>query len=383
MKKIGYVIPVFPTLSETFVGVEMRAMKLLGHAVQPYAFSPGQHFQPVDNELKEQCRYLTSAPRAPFSGIWNLHRSHQFLRQQQGFSYLSLLRQGLQLAYLAKEDQCEHLHAHFAWHSTATAIVAAKLLNIPVSFVGHGADIYATPQDITSKLKAADFICAVTKDMQNELQSATERPVLHIPCGIDASQYPPLNTDWQPKKDFLFIGRLVEKKGLDTLLMALRQLPAGTHLDIVGDGPLLVRLQQLAHQLGLNSQNHSQVHFLGRREAAWYRQHANDYKALVAPFTIAPNGDKDTGPLVIKEAMALGLPVITTDLSGCNEILEQQYGLQVPMDDPLALAKAMAAHRQKTMSVLNQIRESAFNRVMAQFTSLSQAKRLSAQVEAL
>ena len=383
MKKIGYVIPEFPTLSETFVGVEIRAMKSLGHAVQPYAFSSGQHYQPADVKLKQQCRYLNSAPHTPLAGVWNLHRCHRFLSQQQGFSYLSLLRQGLQLAHLAKQDQCEHLHAHFAWHSTATAIVAAKLLKIPVSFVGHGADIYATPQDIASKLQAADFICAVTKDMQNELQSATERPVLHIPCGVDATQYPPLNTSWHPKKDFLFIGRLVEKKGLDTLLYALSQLPPDTNLDIVGDGPLLPSLQLQAHQLGLSSHNHSQVHFLGRKESTWYRQHAHDYKALVAPFTIAPNGDKDTGPLVIKEAMALGLPVITSDLSGCNEILEQQYGLQVPMDDPLALAKAMADHRQKTISALNQIRESAFNRVMESFTALTQAKQLSAQVEAL
>lgn len=383
MKKIGYVIPVFPTLSETFVGVEIRAMQKLGHAVQPYAFSPGQHFQPADSELKKQCRYLTSAPAYPFANIWNFHRCHHFLMQQQGFSYLSLLRQGLQLARLAQQDKCEHLHAHFAWHSTATAIVAAKLLNIPVSFVGHGADIYATPQDIESKLKAANFICAVTKDMQNELQTATKSPVLHIPCGIDASQYPPLNSNWQPKKDFLFIGRLVEKKGLDTLLHALGQLPPDTHLDIVGDGPLRSSLNQLAHQLGLNSHTRSQVHFLGHKESAWYRQHANDYKALVAPFTIAPNGDKDTGPLVIKEAMALGLPVITTDLSGCNEILEQQYGLQVPMDDHLALANAMATHRLQPTSALKQIRQRAFDRVMDQFTALSQAKRLSTQVEAL
>ena len=379
MKKIGYVIPVFPTLSETFVGVEMRAMKALGHSVQPYAFSPGQHFQPADEELKQHCRYLSSAPKYPIQALWNIVRCHKFLRQQRGFTYLSLLRQGLQLAHMAKRDNCEHLHAHFAWHSTATAIVAAKLLNIPVSFVGHGADIYATPQDITSKLQAADFVCAVTKEMQIELQAATECPVLHIPCGIDSTQYPPLTSDGRPQKDFLFIGRLVEKKGLDTLIKALSQLPSNTSLDIVGDGPLLPQLQQQAHQQGIASQ----IHFLGRKEATWYRQHANDYKALVAPFTIAPNGDKDTGPLVIKEAMALGLPVITTDLAGCSEILENQYGYQVPMNDHMALARTMAAHRLEPVTKLTKLREKAFNRVMGQFTALSQAKRLSAQVNAL
>lgn len=379
MKKIGYVIPVFPTLSETFVGVEMRSMEALGHAVQPYAFSPGQHYQPADSELKQRCRYLSSAPAYPLDGIWNLHRCHRFIHQQQGFGYLSLLRQGLQLAYLAKQDNCEHLHAHFAWHSAATAIVAAKLLNIPVSFVGHGADIYATPQDVASKLMAVNFACAVTKEMQNELQSATNRPVLHIPCGIDATQYPALHADWRPQKDFLFIGRLVEKKGLDTLFDALAQLPPDTTLDIVGDGPLLADLKQQADQLGIREQ----IQFHGRKEAHWYRQHANDYRALVAPFTVAANGDKDTGPLVIKEAMALGLPVITSDLPGCNEILEQRYGIQVPMDDADALARAMAAHRQQPLTELSALRHKAFNRVMEHFTALTLAKQLSAQVEAL
>lgn len=379
MKKIGYVIPIFPTLSETFIGVEMRAMKALGHSVQPYAFNSGEYYQTADEELKQHCRYLSSAPKYPMGKLWNFFRCHKFITQQHGFNYLSLLRQGLQLAHLAKKDNCKHLHAHFAWHSAATAIVAAKLLDIPVSFVGHGADIYATPQDIDSKLQAADFICAVTKEMQIELQAATDRPVLHIPCGIDSALYPPLAPDWAPKKDFLFIGRLVEKKGLDTLIKALSLLPPDTTLDIVGDGPLRSQLQQLAQQQGVTRQ----IHFLGSQDAAWYRQHANNYKALVVPFTVAPNGDKDTGPLVIKEAMALGLPVITTDLAGCSEILANQYGYQVPMDDHTSLAQTMTAHRLEPIDKLTSLREKAFNQVMAQFTAHSQAQKLSAQVNAL
>ncbi|PSW19151.1 colanic acid biosynthesis glycosyltransferase WcaL [Photobacterium sanctipauli] len=379
MKKIGYVIPVFPTLSETFVGVEMRAMASLGHSVQPYAFSSGQHFQSADRELKQQCRYISTSPAYPLRGVLKTYRCHSFIKQQQGFSYLSLLRQGLQLAYWAKQDNCQHLHAHFAWHSTATAIVAAKLLNIPVSFVGHGADIYASPQDIESKLKAADFICAVTQEMQNELQSATERPVLHIPCGIEAKKYPPLPTQWHPQKDFLFIGRLVEKKGLDTLFKAFSHLPLGTELDIVGDGPLRNTLEQQVHQLALQNT----IHFLGGKDAAWYQQHAQNYKALVAPFTIAPNGDKDTGPLVVKEAMALGLPVITSTLAGCNEILDHHCGRQVPMDDPEALFHTMASHLKRSVSSLEKQRQSAFQRVTTTFAATTIAKQLSKQVEAL
>lgn len=379
MKQIGYVIPSFPTLSETFVGVEMRAMMALGHKVKPYAFSANEQFQPSDAYLKKHCTYLSEAPKYPLHNIWNAYRCHPFISKQKGFGYLSLLRQGLQLAYLAEKDLCEHLHAHFAWHSAATAIVAARILNIPVSFVGHGADIYSAPQDLPCKLQAADFICAVTKEMQNELQLATVKPVYHIPCGVHEPDYSPLTQPWRPHKDFLFIGRLVEKKGLDTVLTALNQLTPEATLDIVGDGPLLPALKQRVSELGLSHL----VTFFGSRETSWYHQHACNYKALVVPFTVAPNGDKDTGPLVIKEAMALGLPVITSNLSGCCEILDKESGFQVPMDDPHSLATAMQYHLTRSLADLNLQRAYAFNRVMTLFTASRQANLLSEKVEAL
>lgn len=378
MKKIGYVIPNFPTLSETFVGNEMRAMMALGHQVKPYAFSASNTYQPADAYLKQQCSYLSEAPRYPLRNLWRAYRSHGFVVQQQGLGYLSLLRQGLQLAYLVERDGCEHLHAHFAWHSTATAITAAKLLNIPVSFVGHGADIYSAPQDLSCKLQASDFVCAVTQEMQKELQLATDRPVLHIPCGIHSPDYPQLEKHWQPDKDFLFIGRLVEKKGIDTLLLALRHLRCEASLDIVGDGPLRAKLKQLVSELQLNHR----VTFHGSKDASWYRHHARRYKALVVPFTVASNGDKDTGPLVIKEAMALGLPVITSDLAGCSEILNTQSGLQVPMDDPVSLSKAMHHQLSTPADKIHQQRLHAFKRVMQMFTTDRQARLLSEQVEA-
>ncbi|ELR64117.1 hypothetical protein C942_02937 [Photobacterium marinum] len=379
MKKIGYVIPSFPTLSETFVGVEMRAMMAMGHQLKPYAFTSSAQYQPDDAYLKQHCTYLTDTPANPLRHILKSYRCHRFIRKQKGFSYLSLLRQGLQLAYHADKDGCEHLHAHFAWHSAATAIVAAKILGIPVSFVGHGADIYASPQDLTCKLQEANFICAVTKEMQSELQLATAKPVYHIPCGIQDTKYPPFSYQWHPRKDFLFIGRLVEKKGLDVLLTAFSQLPASATLDIVGDGPLLTKLVHTAQQMQLTHR----ITFHGSKDAHWYHQHAADYKALVAPFTVAPNGDKDTGPLVLKEAMALGLPVITSDLAGCNEILDKNSGQQIPMDDPVSLMHAMQHHLSRTETELQNQREYAFRRVMSLFTAGKQAELLSAHVEAL
>ncbi|MEJ2763082.1 glycosyltransferase [Photobacterium sp. MCCC 1A19761] len=378
LKKIGYVIPTFPVLSETFIGVEMRAMMRQGHAVQPFAFAATAQFQPADQALVERCQYIPDRLSAgALRYLLNVGASHRFLARQQGFSYLSLLKQGAILAELAGRTGCDHLHAHFAWHSAATAIVAARLLGIPVSLVGHGADIYSAPEDLDSKLDHIDFGCAVTQDMMHHLQTRTATRIHYVACGLEPSHYPPLNPDWVPGKDFLFIGRLVEKKGLDTLLDAFEQLPPTTSLDVVGDGPLMPVLRRWLQDKGLARQ----VTLLGAQNAQWLRQHAGDYKALVVPFCIAPSGDRDTGPLVIKEAMGLGLPVITSDLAGCNEILDPQSGLQVPMQNADALAQMMAHVLKQPFTALSPLRRQAYQRVFELYNADRHAGRLSCLVQ--
>ncbi|HIF9210557.1 TPA: glycosyltransferase [Photobacterium damselae] len=376
-KKIAYVLPTFPTLSETFVGVEMRAMERQGHSIQPFAFSQAQKGQQADRALQRKCIYLDSSPYISLMPLCFSYRAHHFLSHQQGFSYLGLLRQGIQLAQRVKMTQCQHIHAHFAWHSAAIAITAAKLLNISVSFVGHGADIYASPQDLEHKLQHVDFACAVTAQMADELKAQTHKPIHHIACGIESDLYPPLTNTFTPTKQLLFIGRLVEKKGLHILITALD----GTDitLDIIGDGPLLPKLQNEIHQRQLTSQ----IRFLGPQDASWFRLHAKEYSALAAPFLIAKNGDQDTGPLVVKEAMALGLPVITSDLSGCNEILTDQTGVQVKMGEPRLFRQAILNHFKRSSDELEQQRQSAYQHVMTHFNATTQAHKLSQIIETL
>ncbi|PQJ68014.1 glycosyltransferase family 4 protein [Photobacterium angustum] len=379
MKTIGYVIPCFPTLSETFTGVEMRAMIALGHHVVPFSFIKGQHFQRADIPLMKQCSYPSNLPYYSFRHITRSVRSLPFIYQQHEFGKLALLRQGLQLALWAHRYQCRHLHAHFAWHSAAIAIVAAKILNIPVSFVGHGADIYAGPQDLQAKLSHCQFCCAVTKAMHDHLQSLTKTPVHYLPCGIEEQNYPTLNNDWSPSKRFLFIGRLVEKKGLITLLKAVQLLKHPIEIDLVGDGPLKAELMSFCKQHGLINA----VSFLGSQNADWLRSHAERYQGLIAPFTIAKNGDTDTGPLVLKEALALGIPIITTNLVGCTEILCPDIGVMIKKDSPKELATAITNHQRKSHQELKIQRELGYRHVMKTFTAKAQAQRLSQWIEAL
>ncbi len=379
MKTIGYVIPCFPTLSETFTGVEMRAMAALGHQVIPFSFVKGQHYQQADIPLMKQCSYSSNMPYYSLRHIPYAFRCLPFISQQHEFGRLALIRQGLQLALWADHHHCQHLHAHFAWHNAAIAIVAAKTLNIPVSFVGHGADIYAGPQDLMAKLAHCQFCCAVTKAMHAHLQPLTNTPVHYLPCGIEEQNYPELTMQWQPTQRFLFIGRLVEKKGVMTLLKALLLLKHPINIDIVGDGPLKAQLSWFCEQHKLTHV----VSFLGSQDAHWLRSHAERYQGLIAPFTIAANGDTDTGPLVLKEALALGLPIITTNLDGCREILNPDIGIMVDRDSPEQLAHAIARHQQQTHQALLRQRELGYRHVMQFFTANIQAKRLSQWIEVL
>nr|WP_086940425.1 glycosyltransferase [Thaumasiovibrio occultus] len=377
MKKIGYVIPTFPVLSETFVGVEMRAMMALGHAVQPFAFEASAQCQVDDQALAAQCEYIPS--RLDLSASRYMLRwkaAHNFINQQQGYRYRSLLKQGAILASLADKHGCDHLHAHFAWHSAAVAIVAAQLCGISVSFVGHGADIYRGPQDLSAKLQHVDFAVAVTRQMQKELRTLTSRPVHYVACGLEREKIPPLPSQWQPDQHFVFVGRLVEKKDLGLLLHALKSVESA-RLDIVGDGPLRERLESWIAELDLGDR----VRCFGAQPKSWFINHAQQYRALVAPFCIATDGDRDTGPLVVKEAMALGLPVITTNLPGCNEILTAQSGTRVPMGDQQQLAQAMRSVLSAPITQLYAMRKNAYQRVFEHYSSEQHAATLSRCIE--
>jgi len=387
MKTVGYVLAEFPVLSETFVGNEMRAMQLLGHKIQPIALQkPSREAQPDDLPLAIQTRYLADCQafalvrlclRHPL-GFW---RTIRLARQQTGVRPRSAVLTAAKIALHAKASGCQHLHAHFALHSATGALLAARWLGITASFVGHGYDVYATPSDLPFKLQQADFTIAVCQQMQQDFMAMTAQAQVELmPCGIELDKFQ-FQPQLKPQQRLLFIGRLAEKKGLPYLLQALAALPQSQRplLDIVGDGPLLADITQRIEILGLN--NH--VKLLGAKTADWIRQHGSQYLGLVAPFQIASNGDRDTGPLVLKEAMALGLPVISSALMGCKEIVGTDTGLLVGPQDAAALASAIRHLQQQTSTEREQMVLQARRKVEQHYNVLGLCRQLSNRVEAL
>ncbi|AHF03724.1 glycosyl transferase family 1 [Marichromatium purpuratum 984] len=388
-KTIAYLVPAFPVLSETFIGTEIRAMESLGHRVVPIAFRrhPGPA-QASDQRLAVRTWYLSDLGPADaaeaLGGLRpSLMRGLGFALRQRDLPRAALLYSAARVAAVMRYEGCTHLHAHFAQASTATAIVAARWLGIGVSFAGHGRDVYAapaTPADLALKLDRVDFAVAVCEDMRRDFTALAPRARVGVLyCGVDPRTFAPVVSGAADADRLLFIGRLRETKGVEDLLEALALVPAAhrPRLDLVGDGPLREALQARCTRLGLDDW----VEFLGVRPAEWLARHGPGYRALVAPFRIAADGDRDTDPVVVKEAMAMALPVVTTMLMGCKEMVTDETGWRVAPGDRAALARALETVATMAPLRLAAMGQAGRRRLLELFTAERQARALSALVE--
>ena len=384
VKSIGYVLADFPVLSETFVGDEMRAMARRGHKITPIVSNLRQGpAQEADRKLAKSATLLSSASNR--SALKALVRPSArfplaiaYLIRQKRQPRLSLMWNALKLAAIARDEGCEHLHAHFAGGATAHAIVAAHWIGASVSFVCHGHDVYAEPEDLPVKLAAADAAVAVCNDMAADLHELAPRAAIAIiPCGTDHSAFKPAR-DREQTARLLFIGRLIPCKGIDDLLSALA-IQGTASVDIVGDGPLEQKLRERAEALGVAER----VNFLGARSREWIVENGPGYLGLVAPFKQGPDGTKDTGPLVIKEAMAMELPVIGTRQMGIKEMVSPETGFLVEPADPSSLANAIDAFLQLTPAERRTMGQKGRERLINRFSLDASSKALSNLFEAI
>lgn len=188
-----------------------------------------------------------------------------------------------------------------------------------------------------------------------------------VPLGIDPARFnqPPLSLAQTLKGRLgqpllLFVGRLRYYKGLDTLLAAMVHVSGGT-LAVVGSGPLETDLKAQARQLQLGER----VYFAGNVSnedlPAWFQ--AADL------FVLPSNSRAEAFGLVLLEAMAAGLPLISTELGTGTSFINQhhQTGLVVPPQNPVALAQAINALLQNE-SLRRQYGQAALERVRAEFT---------------
>jgi len=242
------------------------------------------------------------------------------------------------------------LHAHWLLPQGLVALLARRLSGVDARLLvtAHGADIHGLKSLLAQWLKRrvvadADAVSVVSRALAEEAQALTDESakISVIPMGVDLHERfvpgPP-----RPRgQTLIFAGRLVEKKGVTTLLEAMALLveqAPGCRLLIAGSGPLRESLAARAYTLEVDGH----VEFLGRYRNRDLPDLLRRADIAVYPFMRAANGDQEGLGLVMLEAMGCRLPVIAGDLPAVHDVIEHmQTGLLVTPQDPVALSRAI------------------------------------------
>lgn len=354
-RKVGYVLKMYPRFSETFILNEILAHEAAGLSLEifslrppadgkfhealarvqaPVTYLPSGHFKAVD------LWQLLGQAEAKLPGLWN-HLADT-LREDVRDVYQAVL-----LALEVRSRGITHLHAHFGSVSTTVARLAARLAGVPYSFTAHAKDIFhesVDPDDLRRKLHDAAAVVTVSHFNLDYLQTRYPGATDQIHCiynGLELDQFPYRSPARRPAR-IVAVGRLVEKKGFSDLVTACRMLAnegRDFEVEIIGTGPLLGALQAQIDRLELGDR----VKLLGAQPQGEVKRRVQGAAVFAAPCVIGNDGNRDGLPTVLLEAMALGTPCISTDVTGIPEVLHHEVtGLSVPQHRPAALADALA-----------------------------------------
>lgn len=253
-----------------------------------------------------------------------------------------LLAEAVAVRRLVRQHRPDVMHVHWILPQGAVALISAR--GIPWVVTTLGGDVYALKNPIANRLKRmvvrrARAVTTMNSDMRDRLVAlgapTSTTHVMPMGADVDAVRAAADGIASEPGR-LLFVGRLVEKKGLAVLIEALRMIPAGLtwSLDVVGDGPLRSRLEAAADGLP--------VRFLGQLGRDELSRRLGASSIVVVPSVPAASGDQDGLPVALLEAMAVGRPAVGSRLSGIDDaIADGETGLLVPPGDPAALATAL------------------------------------------
>jgi glycosyltransferase involved in cell wall biosynthesis len=356
---VGYVLRKFPVLSETFILNEILSLEDRGVPIHIFALAPSR-----DPKFHEGVTRLC-APIVYVPGLAD-HRSllryvraaadrHPRAFRRELLAVLArgrpkLLWRFLQAAYIAERAArvgIDRLHAHFANRSTTVARLASRISGIPYSFTAHAFDIYRTdvsPRILRRKIDDANFVITISESNQDLLENVADKQgdkVRLLHNGIDLSTFSPAQAPDRPSFTILCVARLVEKKGLPYLIEACRHL-RDRGLDfqcwIVGRGKLRPRLARMIS----DSRLEDRVHMRGAVRQGEVPDLYRSADVFVLPAIVASDGNREGLPVSIVEALACGLPVVSTPVSGIIEVVRHDdNGLLVPPRDPWELTEAL------------------------------------------
>jgi len=292
--------------------------------------------------------------------VTNLRRKPLMVLLLPGF----VLSQLWSAIRLVRSHRIDAIHAHWLIPQGLIAVLVSLISGRKVPFVvtSHGADLYALRGRLMNFLKRfvvrhAKAITVVSDAMQLEMaRLKIETTAVSVqPMGVDLeSRFTPGAEGERSSDEILFVGRLVEKKGLRYLLDAMPLIRAARPsvcLRIAGFGPEEAALRKQVDRMQLNGF----VHFLGPVEQADLPSLYRHAAVLVAPFVRASNGDTEGLGLVVVEAIGCHCPVVVGDVPAVKNVIPDGEGKVVSPLDTEALANAVVDILENPKSALDSV----------------------------
>jgi glycosyltransferase involved in cell wall biosynthesis len=358
---VAYLLKKFPRLSETFVLNEILGQERLGRRLHVFSrrAADDEPRHPELARLEARVEVLPARRQLdPWGALFRngdsgdlIERVGSVVRDTLVWRHPrlpELLGEALHLRRRTRELDIRHVHVHFATDAAVVAMILRVLGGPGYSLTVHAKDIYRSTVDpglLERVFLGSEFAVTVcdanVRHLRGLIGAEAGARVRRLYNGIDLEAFVPVLEDREPAH-VLAVGRLVEKKGFDVLLAALQRLRASTpelRATIVGEGEERARLEQEIGARGLTDV----VRLAGALDQDGVRAALRTATVMCLPCVVGADGNRDALPTVLLEALAAGLPVVSTPVTGIPEIVDNgRAGVLVPERDPEATARALA-----------------------------------------
>ena len=364
--QVAFVLKGYPRLSETFIAQEIHSLLGLGLDIAIYSLRhpTDTSTHPVNDEITASVNYLPeylhNEPLRVFKGLLAalgrpglglaLSTWWKDLKRDRSRGRVRRFGQALVLAAELPANTTS-IHAHFLHTPASVTRYAAQIAGLPWTCSAHAKDIWTSPEwELREKLSDCLWLTTCTAFNTEYLSGLSGKNNVSLNYhGLDLQRFPPAaerstgpdGSIPDHPVELLSVGRAVPKKGYFALLDALAKLPSHLYWNFthIGGGDLLAELKDHAHKLGID--NH--CHWLGALPQQRVLQHYREADLFVLNSKIEKNGDRDGLPNVIVEAQSQSLAVLSTNISGIPELIEQGVnGILVEQLDTDALSTALS-----------------------------------------
>jgi glycosyltransferase involved in cell wall biosynthesis len=356
--RLAYIVSLFPCWSETFIAEEIQQLLDLGFDISIYSLRPAceSNVHPLSVALHSHTEYVSSWTSFIAAQLYFLRRKpltylSQFCRLFFGEG-LAIVQRSKTLAtffiaaYFARmirESRAERVHAHWATFGATAAWTVSELAGIPFTFTTHAHDLFLPDDLLEKKIASASSVVTISefnrKLLQDRYSAADKVHIVH--CGVDTRKFAPVERyEWESQR-ILAVGRLTPIKGFPTLITACNILKKEGHkfsCEIIGDGPLADELRAQIQECDVEDC----VTLGGFAPQDEVRRKLAQATVFVMPSQETKTNDRDGIPVALMEAMSMGIPVVSTFVSGIPELVEEGVsGLLVRPESPAELASAI------------------------------------------